>query len=228
MQKVQMQAVLGYQIRVPIDGLISLWTTERRAQYLLIPRINAPLSVDNQVWPIADCPMVAKRIFDDFVTGPNEAPNGLDVFQLKQNVTPDTLSNTSGCHVVGIATQHDVAVRLRAKNFIVDPISLNTSLQIEMWSIGFDICDERLTSGLMNCGVTPDNLKKLRDAYGMLINRYGLFNQIDEAMRFASEINVLVSEHAPFIPVELFIVGPLLEIFEKAEMELGLLPTTGQ
>ncbi len=42
--------VLGYDVRVAIDGDDPLWTPARRAQYLLTTDIRRPLSVDEVVW----------------------------------------------------------------------------------------------------------------------------------------------------------------------------------
>jgi len=194
--------ILGWQLREPAGRVQSLWDVERRERYLLAPNIRLPLSVDKRVWPLADLPEVASFIFEDFTDVPNEAPNGLDVFQLRKDM-PQSLWAPGDYQIVGIGMQHDIAEGFREKNFIMRPTVVKIPLVVKCL-LGFDVCDRWLLSGLMNCGFEAADQKRLREAYAGSLNAYGLFDQVETAAAFAVEINQFVPEHAPFVPASLF------------------------
>lgn len=193
--------VLGYQLRIPISRVPALWSPARREQYLLYPMTGAPLSADLRVWPLADNPVLAERLFEDFSPNPCEGPNGLNVFRLRQSLNSEF---ESLCHanesLVAIGTSPPVAKILIAKHFIVDSEYGQPPAAERHEMLGYDVCDQWLLSGLMNCGVGVEKLR-LRKSYAGLCNVHGLFDDYDAADRFAIEIAAIVPEHAPFFAV---------------------------
>jgi hypothetical protein len=71
--------------------------------------------------------------------------------------------------------------------------------------VGFDVCDDHLTSGLSNCGITGHEKSELQNKFSGLLNQFGLFTNAGDAAEFARAINEIVKEHAPFDWVGLYI-----------------------
>jgi hypothetical protein len=195
---------LGCQIRVPIPQLTSLWTSERRAQYLLVPSVEAPMSADPRVWPIADSADLAKLIFDNFVSGPYEAPNGLNLFHLRNNATNFIPLGPENPQVVSIEVENEIASQLATKRSIeLGTLNLSEKKQNRRL-LGFDVCDDTLLSGLMNCGTSAEHRAKLRRNYVVSLNNRGLFDDPLKASKFAVDLSSIVPEHGPFFQVGLY------------------------
>jgi hypothetical protein len=80
------------------------------------------------------------------------------------------------------------------------------------WSrLGYDVCDEWGLSGLANCSFQPDreDVKSLRATWGPKLNRFHLFDSIDNASEFVHVSNQRVKEHAPFFVYSLWRVEEL-------------------
>jgi hypothetical protein len=195
---------LGYQLRIPIPHIPSLWPCARREQYLLCPKTVAPLSADGRVWPLVDSSILAKRFFEDFSPGPNEAPNGLNLFRLRRGVANDLESLRSADEVlIALGTAQNVAKVLIARHFIVNAKADKLPDSTSFGLLGYDVCDETLLSGLMNCGLAKNYQSALRNSYGGSLNAHGLFDDFDLATECSLEISRMVPEHAPFFPVSL-------------------------
>lgn len=199
------QLILGYQLRVPIGQLSAYWTRNRRNQYLLEPNIDSPLSVDRTVWPTVDSALAAAALFDDFESGPYQAPNGLSLFRLKKSVGNSIASLLkNGEVIVAIGAEKTIANHLCNKHKIDLSVSDRQPADLSLQFLGFDVCDEWLLSGLMNCGVGADDHATLKERYSAFINKDGLFNNIEISTNYATEMNRHVYEHAPFFPASLF------------------------
>jgi hypothetical protein len=59
----------------------------------------------------------------------------------------------------------------------------------------------------MNCSYGEDQ-KTLAAAWPLLLNRHHLFDALHHAARFTREADRLVPEHAPFLPVQLYLRIP--------------------
>lgn len=199
------QVVLGYQIRVPINQLASLWTQERRDQYLLNASVEFPLSADRRVWPVADHPALARQLFVDFVSGDNHAPNGLSLFSLKKNAICDVASlSKNGEAVIAIGVESGMANHLRDKRSFKALNAEETPSEPHIQLLGFDVCDEWLLSGLMNCGMGASDQATLRQKYAGKINLHGLFDEYETASNYSLDVNKIIPEHAPFFPASIF------------------------
>ncbi|MDH5756752.1 MAG: hypothetical protein OEZ55_08810 [Nitrospinota bacterium] len=63
---------------------------------------------------------------------------------------------------------------------------------------GYDIADSSEISGLTNCGYEPEEKIELVSRFGPMLNKYGLFSDLDRAMEFKQDCDLRVREHAPF------------------------------
>lgn len=208
LQKNNSQVVLGYQIRIAINQLVSLWSQERRNKYLLNSSIEFPLSADSSVWPVADRPTFARQLFDDFEPGANRAPNGLGLFHLMKKAIYDgkPLSKNAEA-IIAIGAESGVANHLREKRsfatFDEDDVPREPHVQL----LGFDVCDEWLLSGLMNCGMTASHQVRLRRKFFGKVNLHGLFDDYGTASDYSLAVSKIAPEHAPFFPVSIFMLG---------------------
>jgi hypothetical protein len=62
-------------------------------------------------------------------------------------------------------------------------------------SLGFDVADGDLLSGIMNCGIDQ---RDMRNSRRQKLNDYSLFNDFESADAFRSFSDRRVQEHAPF------------------------------
>jgi hypothetical protein len=196
--------ILGYQLRVPAEEVGAHWDSNRRMHYLLRPEIESPLSADPRVWPVADAPSFAREIFENATSGQFEAPNALNLFRLKRHLPHASQPTSKKCQVVGIGVTRDVGPNLVAMHSIIldaEP-DLDEANVLEL--LGMDVCDSHLISILMNCGISLEYLAKLRQTYASSINRHGLFDDVALANQYATDLTLIVPEHAPLFPVALF------------------------
>jgi hypothetical protein len=75
-------------------------------------------------------------------------------------------------------------------------------------SLGWDVADNGLTSGLSNAGYLPelDDIPALRAMFGDRLNPYGLFDDLSTAEQFRTLSDARVPEHAPFLIHHLFLI----------------------
>jgi len=215
MPEASAQTILGLQLRTSVHNLTSLWSNEERETYLLVPTTEFPLSVDESVWPQAfDWPErsdttadeeLAHQLFENFfysVGGPNYCQFSLNGLELARLLPP-----TRG-HVIAVGVQTELADHLRTLHGDRFP-KLSPNVVTSAYLLGYDVCDSRFRSGLMHCGVDADKKVRLRKKFGASVNRHGLFDLLEVAVRFAAAIDELVPEHAPTLPVSLFAFADL-------------------
>jgi hypothetical protein len=80
---------------------------------------------------------------------------------------------------------------------------------ITRWpSLGFDVADGSLVSGLVNCGYEPAKREVLAEQFGPWLNSSGLLKTAESAFEFRDVADARVAEHAPFMVFELRSPGP--------------------
>jgi hypothetical protein len=84
-----------------------------------------------------------------------------------------------------------------------DPSDLDPGWQLR----GYDIVDPWLLSGLSNCGFMDRESGRLRARWAPHLNRWHLFESLDEARAFCEVSDARVPEHAPFIPCGIQVLG---------------------
>jgi hypothetical protein len=153
---------------------------------------------------------VLERLFEDYTSGPFEAPNGLNVFRLRHDFRHalDALRGDQG-HLVAISVKRDAAQTLITRHAIADIDDHNERASGTALShdLGYDVCDQTLLSVLMNCGVAADERARLRTTFASTLNKYGLFDSSVQAEAFSARMAQVVPEHAPLVPVHLKAIG---------------------
>lgn len=182
---------LGFQLRSPTTKLV-LWDGARREKYLLREEIVRPLSVDEAVWPRLEDERLSSVIFSD----PGEPPNGLSLHFIKDAIP---MIPKDAAALLGITAPASDAERLRTRHKIEPSSSKFVDLSARGFNhLGYDVADAWLTSGLMNCGYTPDTKIELAGRFLNAINQHGLFSSFGEAAQFRLECDKRIPSHAPF------------------------------
>jgi hypothetical protein len=183
----------GFDARTPIGLPDPAWTAERRAQYLLRPEIERPLSVDPRVWPGALPAGLTDGAAPDYWA---------DLAALRQECVARGLDEDAATLValtVSGSNNQALALLVPCAPADIDPA----------WQpLGWDVADNGLVSGLSNCGYCPDveDVEALRQAFGPRLNKHGLFDDLADAEAFRAISDARVPEHASFLIHRLFLV----------------------
>jgi hypothetical protein len=190
----------------------TLWSNAYRERYLLIPTIEFPLSADTGAWPQAyDWPErsdttadldLAKQLFENFyyvVGGPVFYRFSPDGMELSRSLPP------SRGHVIALGVQTERAERLLAYHPYPGRFQIMPTDDVRCTSLlGYDVCDYWFSTLLVYCGIDPDQMTTLRKEFGPDLNRHGLFEGMEAAVRFAAVMDEMIPEHAPTMPVGLY------------------------
>jgi hypothetical protein len=199
--------LLGFNARV--TGPDSAWDERRKREFLFRLDAVRPLSIDAQVWPSA---------FDRFCV---PRPDWVGIFDplwetlagLRQAVDAAGMPPGSAClaafaRVTAVCTPDErktLETQLRGIHPDGTPGELPESISIPDtvepgWAfLGYDVADLGGLSGLMNCGFGPDeDVEALRFHWGPKLNRWHLFDRLEDARKFKELSNQRVQEHAPF------------------------------
>ncbi|HWB86858.1 MAG TPA: hypothetical protein VG675_22120 [Bryobacteraceae bacterium] len=183
--------VLGFDARVPVTQQLSVWTDQRRSDFLIRPEVPSPISVDRDVWPVVSA-------------NPDE---GYPLFlwgSLREilGTLPGAATRASGAPVIVeiavVATDEESLQYWEPMmfDFVDTPKDLGSTLASEY--LGYDVADRFLISGLSNCKLSEQEMATLRKDWSGALNNWGLFNDVQEAKAFRLLCNHLVPEHAPF------------------------------
>jgi hypothetical protein len=190
--------VLGFHLRFSPHNL-QPWDTERKSTYLLREDITTPLSVDRSVWPQSDNKNLYFELFSNYSAAPNSAPNGLNLFDL---LSPSHIAHTSlrtESFLIALTISSNVGARLKSKHFIEESsIGIGDLTRANWMCLGFDVANDWLCSGLMNCGYRKDDKAALSKRYRGELNEFGLFISEQAASSFCASSDTRVPEHAPF------------------------------
>jgi hypothetical protein len=201
---------LGFDARVAYPDPRVVWPDERRQTFLFKVDAKMPLSVDEAIWP---------SIFDDeakvssYFTkggGLNLQPRlGLwrNLDELRLKCRSFTSSPESYCLLaISIATPEPASL----PDHIQEASRIFKSTDLTAWdSLGFDVADSDLLSGLMNCGFDEAELTTValeaRALWSRELNEYSLFDNYEAADAFRAYSDERVPEHAPFYVFRLLI-----------------------
>lgn len=211
--------VLGFDIRrSPTDYVDRRWIAEWRQRFLLRPEVDWPLSVDTAVWPSVF--HYGPRRDDPFfaiVEGPIDATpvnfhqQCFDLWTDPADMRRFLASQGPPWDRYGV----EIAVVLHAdaKGLAESVHKRFDGLPDERYPIaavppawrrlGYDAADESLYSGLSNCGVRDDEADSLRRDWAWRLNKYGLFDSLDDARAFCKLTDRRVAEHKPFFAWEI-------------------------
>lgn len=182
--------LLGFDARIDRPDM---WTAERKALYLLRSDIERPRSVDEDVWPRAGAIM---GIIDR-----GSLPTNWDFRLIRDlNGLTEELEDTkesAGVTLIGITVLSESDLQ----PCFLPERSVQALSRFEGNSgyllLGYDVADEWMVSGLMNCGYSPQQLHDL-ERFSSRLNRYHLFHDPAAALEFARLSEERVREHAPF------------------------------
>lgn len=201
------EILIGFDVRemwIPTD---TLWSQDRREQYLLVSEIEKPLSIDLTVWQSAfdidtlSVSGTSLRIENidpkpEFQTkewqtifancqqletpqwvGARQAWDNLE--RLIQWVDKSwTVWKPSSIIAITCAMPHDEVEE--AENYNILPKSLNPEWQL----LGYDVADYFFTSFLMNAGYLEDEKPELISNFARSLNDKHLFETLEQAEEY--------------------------------------------
>jgi hypothetical protein len=193
-------AVLGFDAREGWADPLRLWPAARRMQYLLRPDIVKPLSVDVMVWPsVFRDPGVEQLHLGDGLGNDGIIP---PAFVGPCHGLWTDLDEMRGVCVFSARPLRVVAVVAQEHPLAGHSAALDGSAAAAWPTIGFDVADEYLLSGLTDCGY-GDELVDAQRRFGGALNEHHLFANDADARAFAAFSDTRVTEHAPFYVYEL-------------------------
>jgi hypothetical protein len=170
------------------------WTQERRASFLLDPRVEFPKSVDSNVWEQAHHAKV--------MAGGMELP--LPYWDDEEVMLAASgyreASSSLAASVIVLYADHLLPGYMEA----MGPRALSDSDVADKVFLGYDVADEGLTSGLSNCGYERED-REAANVFAPLLNRHGLFDTIEAADDFRRFSDQRVPEHSPFYVYGLYV-----------------------
>jgi hypothetical protein len=206
-----MQTLLGFDLRkCGGDYLDGFWLSQYRREYLLRPDVRWPLSVDPLVWPS----------FFDLTSRPEyRSSDAIGItptttVQLGVKLWDDraamerAFSEHAGdqtCVVrlaVELCLEHDLA-KDPEWNFLDGSLPAAEREMRNWTSVGYDVADRYLLSGLLNCGYSQEQLVELA-RWSERLNDFGLLDEVESATEFRRVTEKRVPEHAPFFVYRLW------------------------
>lgn len=191
--------IVGFDARERWCPLERLWSTERRAGFLLRD-VEKPLSTDIFVWPSVFQDVQLDLLHLDDL---NLGAAGLSAPAWRgsiQDLWDDlgTLERALADATIGpfdiIAITTSDASSLDA-DISCSPAELDAGWEL----LGHDVSDRWLLSGLTNCGYAESEHQELRARWGPRLNQHHLFTDENDAVVFARGADTRVREHAPFL-----------------------------
>jgi hypothetical protein len=199
--------LVGFDLKLEPASVARAWTGQRRSQYLLRDTVVEPLSVDPMVWP--------SRFWQP------QVPPGTGIPQRLGTVAVPAL--TPGYNHLGLWESLDRLDAFAAATRIAGLPRLLVAIiawpgdraeapggpgdvpaDVATWpSLGFDVADGSLVSGLVNCGYEPGERETLAEEFGPRLNSSGLLKHIAAAFEFRDVADARVPEHSPFMVFEL-------------------------
>ena len=169
------------------------WTQDRREEFLLRLNVVRPLSVDPNVWGLAQRPADEKA---------GTPPPWISIDDALHKFVA-----SADCNATAIAIGV-VAEDAEEESILATTAGVDAELVAEPdWVfLGFDVADGS-TSGLSNCGYDASEARILRPLWGPRLNEHGLFVDMADALSFRRLTNERVPEHAPFYVYGIWIVG---------------------
>ena len=189
--------VLGFDARVSPSSLGSVWSTDERQSSLVRPDVKVPLSADYLVWPSL-WPVDAggwKGPVQDLWDDPDRLRAAL-----KMKVSRGSDCQVEVVLVCDILNPREKEVwRERARPTIIKDVSRDWQ------SLGFDVADRYLTSGLVRYHNSA-HLTLLRRTVASQLNEYHLFFDVKKALEFAEWCAVKGQTHSPFFVYEILLM----------------------
>lgn len=201
------ERIVGYDAREYWRTMDQSWPERRKQKFLYRLDVLKPLSVDTLVWPTI------------FESEQRPAPVGFEGFQ---DCWAD-LFELQGAVTLAYQEKPMRAWRMVASVLLLGPYCQDDDVP---WSsrlppvnpdergsdwvfLGYDVADQWMLSALSNCGFLPglDDVPKLRAEWGPRLNKFHVFRNLDDAIRFKHFSDErLRDDHAPCFVYGLWIV----------------------
>lgn len=172
------EVIIGFDARVPYAAVAERWDPERRDGYLLRPEVEAPLSVDEAVWPREGSALAEGR---------------LEVLTPRFSSLEDALQRTPKGEVVIAITQWRGPGEPELPAGPTWPMKPDPDWRL----LGWDVVSGVFPSGLANCGYRAEEVLEWR-VWAERLNDHHLFEDLPSAFAFRDRTNERVPEHAPF------------------------------
>lgn len=179
---------------MPIAHQDSRWPGERRAGFLIRPEIESPISVNPGVWPVLarnpdeNYPLHLWGSVSEILAAFPDAGHCRSDSPAIVEIAAQATDGRSSAYWEGIPFGR-VGPEDDSAAYAVD---------IPLESLGYDIANRYLVSGLSNCMLSPDELAVIRRDWSRAINPWGLFDDSGLATAYAAACDRLIPEHAPF------------------------------
>jgi hypothetical protein len=204
------EAMVGFDAREMQMQFAETWSPERQALYLLRTDLDRPLSTDGWVWKS----MFGKaRIeIDGWVYEPPYSSPRIELPKERFSSTWENLeqmqafmrehqAELDGKSYWTIAITRCISPEEVADWYYIIPPEVAPEWEL----LGYDVSDEVLLSGLMNCGYTAED-GDLKGQWVDKLNRYHLFDNVDDALDYARYTDGRVKEHAPFFAYGIYVI----------------------
>ena len=196
--------LLGFDIRIPLVETGKLWSEGRRERFLLSSDMPHPLSVDDYVWP-----SVFRYHFP-----PTEILKSISVIPVDRQYTDQSLwlnlARMRDCYAHAVPHDEEPGIEIAVELIAPDGLTVDefpssliyqkripTAIPEGASSLGFDVADTGLTSGLNNTDYGPEE-KKTLSPWSQRLNEHGLIRTLEDAERFRSVTDNRNPKDAPY------------------------------
>lgn len=193
------EVILGFDIRELWLPLAEEWPHDRVQDYCLQDVSSKPLSVDHLVWPsVFELSgsewLPASGLHGRLWTSLGTLWERFDQLQIEHETRAISITLIWDSHASRNETIWSSVVRPTC------PDRVNPAWVL----LGYDVADQWLLSGLLNCGYSNDERKRLQSCWSSRLNAHHLFNGRGDALEFINVCNARVPEHAPFFAYALY------------------------
>ncbi len=203
--------LLQFDVRAGKEQYVNRrWTAGSRAEYLLRPDIEWPLSIDQGVWPS----VFYQKAFEN----PINADSAIEIEPAVHDrceVDLERLRTYYDSHRALALGGVFIAVELVSEKeaegdlmyYVIDG-NIQCGIPLEhavpdrppdgSSLLGYDVADAGWISGLANCSYTKEDVRDLGPVWAPALNSFGLLTTLEDAIRFREVCDRRVPEHAPF------------------------------
>jgi hypothetical protein len=228
------EKIIGFDARKMHAGINKLWDPLRKATFLIKEDVKDVLSTDTLAWPsvfhthqligmseaeLEKYEQCGPERPDVYIGSNNPSWNSLP--DLKKWLDKNKMLLQKPYWIVALTCieMPDLMQRSEYGPYFdeTDPPSLNHNCTF----LGFDVSDGSQTSGLSNCGYDFDDFKeKTKELWKSQINKYHLFDSLENALEFRKFSDERIKEHAPFFVYGLYLLEEVKIEHEKPKQQI--------
>jgi hypothetical protein len=203
--------LIEFDVRIARDQYVGRrWDKDSKAEYLLRPDVEWPLSVDRSVWPSVFFSKTFRDHRDSYSTIPVdpklEGNEWLDLARMRTHYDAHRRLAPGGVFVgielLSEKTLEGSVVLYEGPSGSQCGISLAPTVPDRVpegsTHIGYDVATAGWISGLANCGYTEDEIAELGPLWAPRLNSVGLLSTLEDAVAFRQISDQRVPEEAPF------------------------------